>query len=178
MPRARALGLLDAAVWARFEQKLAQIDAGAAWARARELAPDAATSAAVAALGLSALKNKTPVAGLLQRPEVGWAEVRALCPDAPALPPEVEEQVVTDLKYAGYLIREEARGARARRMEHWRLPAGFDWALPGLSTEVAERLRAARPETLGAAARLPGVTPAAVDVLAVHLARQGPAAPA
>jgi tRNA uridine 5-carboxymethylaminomethyl modification enzyme len=90
----------------------------------------------------------------------------------PDVDPEVAEQVETDLKYEGYLDREEARAERTRKMTQVALPADLDFALPGLSHEVSERLRKARPATLGAAARLPGITPAAVDLLALHLARR------
>jgi tRNA uridine 5-carboxymethylaminomethyl modification enzyme len=92
--------------------------------------------------------------------------------DCPVLSPEVEEQVVTDLKYRGYLEREGHRVERRQRLESVRLPEGFSFRRPGISTEVAERLERARPATLGAAGRLPGVTPAALDLLAVALARQ------
>jgi tRNA uridine 5-carboxymethylaminomethyl modification enzyme len=80
--------------------------------------------------------------------------------------------VETDIKYAGYLAREEARSARTRKMESVAIPEDMEFNAPGLSIEVGERLRAARPATLGAAARLPGITPAAIDMLAVLLARR------
>ena len=74
--------------------------------------------------------------------------------------------VETHFKYAGYLERQQATVERARRLEHRRIPAGFSYAgLPGLSREVAERLTETRPETLGQALRVPGVTPAAVALI-------------
>jgi tRNA uridine 5-carboxymethylaminomethyl modification enzyme len=82
------------------------------------------------------------------------------------------EQVETDIKYAGYLVRETQRAARTRKMSAVLIPADMDFDAPGISNEVAERLRAARPQTLGAASRLPGITPAAIDMLAVLLARR------
>lgn len=172
MPRAKALGLLDEAAWRRFEDKAAAIEAAEAWCARATLRPDAPTVARFEALGLAAPRNKVDAAEVLRRPEADWGTVRALWPDAPDLPALVAEQVVTDTKYAGYLRRERARAAQARRMAGVALPADLDYRLPGLSSEVAERLRAARPADLGAAARLPGVTPAAIDVLAVHLARR------
>lgn len=177
MPKAQALGLLSAEAWARFSAKQHEIDAATAWCSDRALLPEPATLAALAGLGLAPIKNKLSVAQLLARPEVGWAEVGALCTDAPALSPAVEEQVLTDLKYAGYLGRERWRADRRARLDAWRLPAGFEFRHPGLSREVSERLERARPETLGAAARLPGVTPAAIDVLVALLGRGGQGSP-
>ncbi len=109
---------------------------------------------------------------LLRRPEVDWERLGTIRSDRPTVHPVVSEQVVTDIKYAGYLKRESARAAQTRRLEAVELPKDMDFHQPGISTEVAERLDAARPATLGAAARLPGITPAAIDVLAVQLARR------
>jgi tRNA uridine 5-carboxymethylaminomethyl modification enzyme len=79
-----------------------------------------------------------------------------------------------EARYAGYLARQDAEVARLERNESMRVPAALDFgAVKGLSSEVRERLLAARPATLGQAARIPGVTPAAVSLLLVHLKRQG-----
>jgi tRNA uridine 5-carboxymethylaminomethyl modification enzyme len=78
--------------------------------------------------------------------------------------------VETDVKYEGYVRREEAAAHRARRERTRRIPEDFDYSgLPGLTTEAIERLSDVRPETLGQAGRVPGVTPAAVAVLGFHL---------
>jgi tRNA uridine 5-carboxymethylaminomethyl modification enzyme len=76
--------------------------------------------------------------------------------------------------YAGYIERSEEEIARARRHEELRLPEDFNYAtLGGLSNEIRQKLTAIRPATLGQAARVPGVTPAAVSILLVHLKRRG-----
>ena len=78
--------------------------------------------------------------------------------------------IENDVKYAGYLRRERATAERARRQERKRVPDRFDYAcVPGLSKEVVQRFAQVRPETLGQASRIPGVTPAAVAVLAAFL---------
>ncbi len=101
----------------------------------------------------------------LRRPEVGWIDV------FPGEHPEAAEQVEIDMKYAGYIAREDRRRDDARAMEHASL-AGIDFSgIQALSTESRERLSRSRPPTLGAAARLPGITPAAVQVLAMVLTR-------
>jgi tRNA uridine 5-carboxymethylaminomethyl modification enzyme len=172
MPLARALGLLDDATWARFEQKRGEIEAGSAWAEAVAANPDAAAVARFEARGVSPPRNRFSPADLLRRPELDWSDLDAWFSDRPAIGADAAEQVQTDLRYAGYLQRERARAAQSRHLDALRLPPDLDLRLPGLSREVAERLEAARPATLGAAARLPGITPAAVDLLAVHLARR------
>ena len=103
---------------------------------------------------------------------MGWEGLGALIDDVPILDDHTAEQVETDIKYAGYLQREQVRAARTRKMESVRIPENMDFNAPGISNEVAERLLNAKPATLGAAARLPGVTPAAIDMLAVLLARR------
>jgi tRNA uridine 5-carboxymethylaminomethyl modification enzyme len=173
MPRARALGVLADEDWAAFEAREAEIAGGLAWARATRVAPDGDTLARFAAAGAEPPGVATTAEALLRRPTLDWAALAALVPGAPALGAAAALQVETEIKYAGYLKREAARARQARHLEGWRLPADFSWDLPGLSHEARDRLRAARPATLGAAARLPGVTPAAIDVLAVALARRG-----
>jgi len=87
------------------------------------------------------------------------------------LPPDVAS-VETTLKYDGYLKQEQARAERARREERRRIPFDFPFGrVPGLSREVVHRLSQVRPETLGQASRIPGMTPAAVAVLGVFLGR-------
>ncbi len=183
MPKARALGLLSDVAWARFEAKMARVGALRSTVEATALCPDAATQARLAALGLPPLSRRVTLAELLRRPELGWGEIAPLLPDEPLpgsgldaeadLDAESAEQVEIDVKYAGYVTREEARRAEARRLESAPLD-GLDFAaLPALSAEARERLARARPATLGAAARLPGITPAAVDALAMALVRAG-----
>ena len=89
------------------------------------------------------------------------------------LPSAVRLQLEVRAKYAGYIERQEQEIERQRRSEALPLPADLDYGrVAGLSTEVRQRLAAARPDTLGQASRLPGVTPAAVSVLLVHLKRR------
>jgi tRNA uridine 5-carboxymethylaminomethyl modification enzyme len=119
---------------------------------------------------------------LLRRPEVRLADLV----DSGRLTLEIDAgNPVTDLtsaettvKYTGYLKRQEAEIARARKEERRRIPAGFPFAdVPGLSKEVVERLAEVRPDTLGHALRIPGVTPAAVAVLSAYVGRLAPTVP-
>lgn len=163
MPRARALGLVDDATWARFEAKQEAIARAGRALRETTVAPGR----------MPGVERPCTALALLRRPEVDWADLAAPL-GLPDLDDDAAEQVEADVKYAGYVARAERRAEEARRMEGVPIPTGFAWReLPGLSTEVRERLERARPATLGAAARLPGVTPAAVGVVAAYLARRG-----
>lgn len=172
MPRARGLGLIDDATWARFEAKLEAIARGREALDELRLLPGEASDAALEKAGAGPVSRAVTGAELLRRPEATWEGLRELMA-LPELPAEAAEQVEIDLKYEGYVRRAERRADEARRMESVPLPADLDLdALAGLSTEVRERLRLRRPETLGQAARVPGVTAAAVGVLAAELARR------
>ncbi len=174
-PKARDLGLLDDSAWKRFQDKLAQIARADAWCQERSFKPDTATSAQMRSLGVPVPKNKVTAAALLLRPEVGWDMLGELAPDRPDVDPDVAVQICTDIKYAAYLDRARERAARTRRMAEVAIPVDFEFARPGVSHEVAEKLADARPPTLAAAARIPGITPAAIDLLALVLARQAAA---
>src|SRR5207249_5326798 len=120
----------------------------------------------------------TPLLQLLRRPEVSYADLRRLDEDA-LTDPVVARQVEVAAKYEGYIRRMLDDVARFKRLEARGIPDGLDYgAVPGLSTEIRERLAQVRPRSLGQASRIPGVTPAAVSILTVwcHRARQAEAA--
>jgi tRNA uridine 5-carboxymethylaminomethyl modification enzyme len=104
----------------------------------------------------------------LRRPEVRYAEVGGATP----VPPEVAEQVEVQAKYEGYIERQRTEVARRAEFEERELPAELDYRhVRGLSTEVQQKLNRHRPQTIGQAARISGVTPAAISLLLVHLKR-------
>jgi tRNA uridine 5-carboxymethylaminomethyl modification enzyme len=103
---------------------------------------------------------------LLGRPEIGFERLAELWPELAGVPPRVRETLGVEARYAGYLDRQRVDIHAFRAEEGLHLPADLDFqALPGLSNEVRERLAHARPASLGAAARLPGMTPAALTLL-------------
>ncbi|WP_119421068.1 tRNA uridine-5-carboxymethylaminomethyl(34) synthesis enzyme MnmG [Desertibaculum subflavum] len=111
---------------------------------------------------------------LLGYPQVSWADLCRIWPDLQGIRADVVEQVEIDAGYAGYLDRQEADILAFRRDEELKLPAGLDYAaVGGLSAEMQERLGRARPVTLGQAARLPGITPAALVALLAHVKKEG-----
>lgn len=110
---------------------------------------------------------------LLAYPEIEWRDLAAVWPDLAAVPPLVADRLKTDATYAVYLDRQNADIAAFRRDEAVRLPVGLDYAaISGLSNEMRTKLETVRPGTLGQAARIEGVTPAALTLLAAH-ARRG-----
>ena len=160
-PRGRAIGLVDDERWERFSRRQERF----AWNRER-VAGSTVTIAGV----------KLPVSRALKQPEVRLdALVRAgqIALDLDPVNPSLDiASLETDFKYEGYLRRELAAVERQRRHESRRIPAEFEFqGIPGLSREMVQRLTEARPATLGQASRLPGVTPAAVAVLATYIDR-------
>jgi tRNA uridine 5-carboxymethylaminomethyl modification enzyme len=107
----------------------------------------------------------------LRRPEVSVDALAGLFPDLLSdFDIAVREQVEIQAKYTGYIERQQAEIDRARRYEHWRLPQDMDYGnVVGLSNEVRDKLQHQQPETVGQAARISGMTPAAVTLLIVHL---------
>jgi len=175
MARGRALGLLDEATWAAFEARQEAIARGLRAARETVARTDATTLEQLEAEGIGGLKRAATAEELLRRPGVGWTQVARVL-GLPELPPDAAEQLEIDIKYAGYIDRARRRAARVGRLDRIRLPRDTDWhGVEALSIEVRERLAAARPATVGQASRLPGITPAAVDVLVAWAGRRGAA---
>ncbi len=126
--------------------------------------------------GWAELSRPMALAQLLRRPELEYADLPRLLPDLDhsQLPPQLAFEVETTVKYAGYVRRQQDAVERVARMEETRIPADVDYgAVTGLSREVQEKLERVRPQSLGQASRIPGVTPAAMTLLSVHLRRRG-----
>ena len=112
------------------------------------------------------------ITDLLAHPDIEWAQLQAIWPEMSSWAPPIRQQIETDAQYAGYLDRQKADIAAFRRDERLHLPADMDFlSLEGMSNEVRQKLAAARPTTLGQAARVDGITPAALTLL-LHLAKR------
>lgn len=145
------------------------------------LKPDSATLEWLASVGAT-LSQPTTLASLAQRADVDLMallqsdEGRVRFPEASALLDTMNDEekggVMAQLRYAGYLARQEQEAERLREGESWTIPADFDYRRPGLSTEVIEKLSRSRPANLAQAARVRGVTPAAISILRMHLRPQ------
>jgi tRNA uridine 5-carboxymethylaminomethyl modification enzyme len=165
------LGLATEARWLQYERKLEQLGKGRERLLKVRLAPS--DRQALSQLGLGELKNGASLEELLRRPEITIDALLFLDPELAGLPVEVLDQLEISAKYAGYIERQLEQVERFRRTEEVAIPAAFDYdAVSGFSIEVRDKLKRVRPLTLGQAARIPGVTPAAIGILAVHLRRR------
>jgi len=170
------LGLVSAArfeeVEVRRERVKEEIDRLAAF----RVSPGEIVNGMLAERGATPIAEATPLLQLLRRPELSYADLARLFPDGAGLDHVVAKQVEVSVKYEGYVARMLEDVARFRQAEEWVLPQDLDYTvIPGLSSEIKERLTSVRPRSLGQASRVPGVTPAAVSILSIwcHRRRAG-----
>jgi tRNA uridine 5-carboxymethylaminomethyl modification enzyme len=174
-PLGLGLGCVGAERAAAFRHKSAELEVARAFCGATNMTPNEAQKAGLPVNSDGVRRNITD---LLGHPDIDWGQLAAFWPEMTTWTPVVREQIETDAQYAGYLDRQRADIAAFRRDENLRLPADLDYlGLEGMSTEVRQRLAAAQPATLGQAARLDGITPAALTLL-LHHARRKPERPA
>ncbi len=113
------------------------------------------------------------LAQLLQRPEIDYGTIENISPSEHLLGPEIKKAIEIEIKYDGYIKRQIQLIEKYKNMEGKQIPRDFDYAsLSGLSREVTEKLRSIRPLSLGQASRIPGITPAAISILAIALAKR------
>jgi len=169
----RRLGLVDEARWAAFVTKREAIERETQRLREVWVRPAQIGEADLQRVLQGPLARESRAAELLRRPEVTYAGLISLPGVGPGEPdPQVAEQVEIQAKYAGYIERQREEIERQRRYEQLTLPLDLDYAeVHGLSREVREKLIRHRPHTLGQAGRIPGMTPAAVSLLLIHLKR-------
>lgn len=169
-PLGRDVGLVTDERWQMFSTKLKEMERGYELLRSTRVSPG--NQEALARLGLQDLKNGASLEELLRRPEISLQDLVFLDDELAALSVEVSSELETEVKYAGYIRRQYEQVERFRRLENLAIPVGFDYdAVNGLSAEVREKLKQVAPRTLGQAERIPGVTPAAIAILAVILKR-------
>jgi tRNA uridine 5-carboxymethylaminomethyl modification enzyme len=175
-PAARAMGLVDDERWAFFEAKREGSERELARFRdTRIKAAEIPAEWSARVLGDTTTRDALAAFDLLRRPEVSYDQVVELIgampkPEDDRLASQIRVQLEVAAKYSGYIERQEEEIARHRRNEETRLPDNLDYArVAGLSNEVRQKLEQIRPATVGQAARVAGVTPAAVSILLVHL---------
>ncbi|MEB1347422.1 tRNA uridine-5-carboxymethylaminomethyl(34) synthesis enzyme MnmG [Xanthomonas campestris pv. campestris] len=169
----RAMGLVDDARWARFSSKQEAVQRETARLSALWATPGNALGREVVdTLGVP-MSRETNVLDLIKRPELSYAALMRVPTLGPGVDDaQVAEQVEIGVKYAGYLNRQRDEIARQQRHETTPIPEGFDYAgVRGLSMEVQQKLERVRPQSIGQAQRIPGMTPAAISLLLVHLER-------
>jgi tRNA uridine 5-carboxymethylaminomethyl modification enzyme len=171
--KGRELGLVDDERWQAFETKRAAIsglqeDLKKKWVRA-----DTEEARQVEEIWGKPLLKEASLMELLRRPEVDVQRLLSFLEGGEDIAEQVGEQVEIQAKYAGYIVRQQTEIDKALRYDHLRLPDTIDYTgVPGLSSEVSQKLKAQRPETLGQASRIPGMTPAAVSLLLVYLKKK------
>jgi tRNA uridine 5-carboxymethylaminomethyl modification enzyme len=168
--RGIAIGCVGATRRRRHEEKMAALAAARAFARSVSLTPD---EAGRHGLALNRDGRRRSAFELLSHPAIGIAQLAPIWPQLGELPPKIAGQLEIDAKYEVYLSRQAADIAAYRRDEGLALPESLDYGqLVGLSNEVRQKLEASRPRTIGHAARLDGITPAALTLLVAHLKRR------
>ena len=169
----RSLGVVDDARWDAFNRKRDAIAAEqerlkSLWVNPRTLPAEDAERV----LG-KAIEREYPLSDLLRRPDVSYAALMTLPGAGPAVSdPVIAEQVEVQAKYSGYITRQQDEVERRESQGSLKLPADLDYTgVRGLSREVQQKLNQHKPETIGQAARMQGITPAAISLLLVHLKR-------
>ncbi|GFO67568.1 tRNA uridine 5-carboxymethylaminomethyl modification enzyme MnmG [Geomonas limicola] len=138
------------------------------------LTPSAAGEELLAEWDLVGMQNAISYEHLLRRPDFTCEDLSRIYPEIMELPEAVREQLEIQIKYQGYINRQLEQVERAVKLEHAKIPADMDYlSIPGLSTEVREKLDRFRPDTLGQASRIPGITPAGITILSIALKARG-----
>ena len=171
--KGRELGLVDDIRWQAFETKREAIaklqgDLKKQWLRAESPAAELAET-----YWGKPVQKDASLLEMLRRPEVDVNKLLTFLEYCEEISEQVAEQVEIQAKYAGYIVRQQNEIDKTLRYDHLRIPDSLDYAVvPGLSNEVSQKLSAQRPETLGQASRIPGMTPAAISLLLIHLKKK------
>ncbi len=170
--KGRELGLIDDERWAAFEAKREGIVQEEQRLKSTWVRPGTPQGDAIAARFGTPLAHEYNLLNLLARPEIDYLTLAQIT-DSPVVDNQVAEQVEIKTKYAGYIDRQQEEIAKLRASEDTKLPEDLDYSgISGLSKEIQFKLGNTRPATLGQAGRIPGVTPAAISLLLIHLKKR------
>ncbi len=171
--KGRELGWVDAARWQAFTRKRAAIDTLQDGLKKQWIRAETDEAVQVETIWGKPLLKEANLMELLRRPEVDVAHLLGFYEAGDGIAEDVAEQVEIQAKYAGYIVRQQSEIDKSLRYDHLKLPESMDYQnIPGLSNEVGEKLKSQRPETLGQASRIPGITPAAISLLLVYLKKK------
>ncbi len=178
MEAGHALGLIHADHVADLRRYRQRIEAELCRVRSTTVRPGPAVNAYLAQHGSNPIQQGVPLDQLVKRAELGYPAVDTLAPAPEPIAPAAARQVEVEIKYEGYIERQRQEIEKFRHLESIRIPDDFDYGrVHGLSNELRDKLRQVRPSALGQAARMEGMTPAAISVLMVALkARRTPPA--
>ncbi|MBI3061112.1 MAG: tRNA uridine-5-carboxymethylaminomethyl(34) synthesis enzyme MnmG [Deltaproteobacteria bacterium] len=167
------IGLATAEAHKRTQEKRNQIAGLIEQLEKSRIVPSAEVNGALESIGSASIRAPASLAKLLRRPEISFAGLAKLAPELGSIPPAVGLQAEVEIKYSGYVQRQLEGVERFRKMEKLHLPDDIDYAaVQGLSREAREKLALVRPRTLGQAARVSGITPAAISLLSIYLKKQ------
>ncbi len=172
-PIGREIGLVGDEQWERFQRMYGQFHDFMRTLASIKITPDSKVNSWLSSIGSAPLKQGISAVELLKRPEVS---LRQLCDFLNVrLPlPDIADQVEIEAKYAGYIHRQKEDVEKFKKLEEVRLPEELDFSrIPGLSNEIVEKLSKVRPENLGMASRISGVTPAALTAIQIYLKKKG-----
>jgi tRNA uridine 5-carboxymethylaminomethyl modification enzyme len=175
----RGLGVVDDIRWSVFEQKREAVSRETERLKSTWVNPKTLPAGEATALLGKPIDHEYSLADLLRRPGISYEDIAAIgvidsapLADDPVLLAQIKEQVEIGVKYQGYIDRQAGEIERNGAHENTRLPEGIDYAeVRGLSFEARQKLTQHRPETIGQASRISGITPAAISLLMVHLKR-------
>jgi len=171
--KGRELGLVNDQRWQAFETKRAAISQLQGDLKKKWVRTETEEAGQVEQYWGKPLLREANLMDLLRRPEVDVKQLLSFMDSDEDIDQQVAEQVEIQAKYAGYIDRQQTEIDKALRYDHLRLPEVIDYnGIPGLSNEVSEKLKKQRPETLGQASRIPGITPAAISLLLVYLKKK------
>ena len=172
--KGRALGLVGDSQYQEFCEKKDRIRQNLSRLAAITLYPNLEVNAKLHKLGTPPLRNPIPLLELLRRTEMPYHSLAVFDPGCLDTPGDIAEQVEIQVKYAGYITRQQEQVARLKKLESLLLPVGMRYSeIPGLSAEVKEKLTRVRPISIGQASRISGVTPAALSILMVYVKKYG-----
>jgi len=167
-------GLVKEDVYASFLQRKEALDGLARLIERERINPTQEVNSALINLGSTELKKSSTLKELLRRPGMDLKTVLSLKGLPNTAPPSIAEAIEVEVKYEGYIKRQNEETGRFKKIEGIRIPQGIIFEeVSGLSSEIREKLRKTRPESLGQASRISGVTPAAISMLMVHLKKIG-----
>ncbi len=169
-PIGRRVGLISDERYAHFLNKKADIEAEKERLKSTTVSPSERVNAVLTELGTTPLTSGLPMAQLLKRPELTYDALKPIDPERPALSRQVREEVEIQLKYEGYIQKQDRQVVQFKKLEEKRIPEGIDYAdIQGLRLEAVEKLKSVRPMSIGQASRISGVNPADIAVLHVYL---------
>ena len=167
--KGHSIGLVGEERYARFLERKKKYEEAMDYIRTQRFTPKEEINRALESMGTAPLTTGTGADQILKRPEMTYRKMMEML-GCPALDEEAVEEMEITVKYEGYIARQEAAVRKAARMENEKLPPDMDYlSLDGISTEARQKMDKIRPFSLGQAARIPGVSPADISVLMVHV---------